>query len=222
MSRTLLFIDHNNRLHLPPAPDHLVIVAPPDKQISIEQVRKLIQWAHLKPFAQKQKIGFIRAAQNLSLPAQNALLKILEEPPIKTLIVLSVNNPQRLLLTVRSRCLLTAFEELSKLGFEQKTPSEQPSKERFLEMPETQHQRFKLAEKMAKMSQEEIINELNLLLIQLESKLCSYLKKTDYQVGDNQTKKLLDQMEKVFYTQKVLKANTNKRLALENLFLALN
>lgn len=222
MSRTLLFIDHDNRLHLPPAPDHLVITTPPDKQISIEQVRKLIQWAHLKPFIQKQKIGFIRAAQNLSLPAQNALLKILEEPPIKTLIVLSVNNPQRLLLTVQSRCLPTAFEDLSKFGFEQKMPPDQSSKELFLGMPATKLQRLKLAEKMAKMSQAEIINELNLLLIQLESELCSYLKETSYQVKDNKIKKLLDQMEKVFYTQKVLRANANKRLALENLFLALN
>ena len=46
----------------------------------------------------------ITEAQNLTLPAQNALLKTLEEPPAHSLIILTTPNPALLLPTVVSRC----------------------------------------------------------------------------------------------------------------------
>ncbi len=48
--------------------------------------------------------------------AQNALLKTLEEPYGRTLIVLLTDNPMRLLPTIRSRCQMFRFGELSRAG----------------------------------------------------------------------------------------------------------
>ena len=69
----------------------------------IEDVRTLQNWLIL---GSGPKIAFIPQAQNLTPQSQNALLKILEEPPTNTTIILQVSDPDSLLPTVLSRCQL--------------------------------------------------------------------------------------------------------------------
>jgi hypothetical protein len=73
--------------------------------ISIEQIREVIDKLKLKvPGSQAVKrIIFIEDAQFLSIPAQNSLLKNLEEPSRETVFILSVNFSQSLLPTIISR-----------------------------------------------------------------------------------------------------------------------
>ncbi|MDZ7587198.1 MAG: hypothetical protein U0946_05545 [Patescibacteria group bacterium] len=87
---------------LTPQPDVCIIEAEPS--ISIQKVKKIEKFLSQKPFQAKQKIVFIPQAELLTLPAQNALLKILEEPPAHSLIILVSSHQNQLLPTIISRC----------------------------------------------------------------------------------------------------------------------
>lgn len=75
------------------------------QEISIEQVREVISVLKLKvPGNQKvQRVVFIEDAHTMSTPAQNSLLKILEEPPSGTIFILSATSTKDLLPTITSR-----------------------------------------------------------------------------------------------------------------------
>jgi DNA polymerase-3 subunit delta' len=74
------------------------------KEIGIDQARDLKRFAQLHAVAAPRKLALIDDADRLSLAAQNALLKTLEEPPGQALILLVTAAPGGLLPTVRSRC----------------------------------------------------------------------------------------------------------------------
>ena len=97
-------IDHFNH------PD-VLWVRPESKSrvITIEQIRELMQMVNLKPTIAPFKAGIIVAADRLSLPAANAFLKTLEEPPAKSILILLSTEPQRILETILSRCLRLSF-----------------------------------------------------------------------------------------------------------------
>lgn len=87
---------------------HLKIISKPaDKsEITIDSARQLISKLSLRvPGAPKviNRIAIIEDADQLSAEAQNALLKLLEEPPAATLLILTSSWPQRILPTVTSR-----------------------------------------------------------------------------------------------------------------------
>ena len=70
---------------------------------SIDDVRQLIESAKTPPLSGKYKIYIIDEVHMLSKPAMNALLKILEEPPIYLIFLLATTNPEKLIPTVLSR-----------------------------------------------------------------------------------------------------------------------
>lgn len=72
--------------------------------LSIETVRRLRAAAALLPFQSERRVLLVEDAETLLEPAQQALLKILEEPPPAVTIVLLVDEVEVLLPTVRSRC----------------------------------------------------------------------------------------------------------------------
>jgi len=74
--------------------------------ISIDAVRALINFVNIKPSLASVKIAAVKDAHLLSLEAQNALLKILEEPPEYAQIILLCSHESSLLDTVVSRCKL--------------------------------------------------------------------------------------------------------------------
>ena len=88
----------------PGNPDFIFIKPEPGKSIGIKEIRILKKKISRKPFHQKYKIIFIQEAENLTIEAQNALLKTLEEPPGHTIIILSVPSESSLLPTIQSRC----------------------------------------------------------------------------------------------------------------------
>jgi len=81
-------------------------------EVSIEQVRGLIARLGIKPARAPMRVAVIGDGETLNLPAQNALLKTLEEPPGFTVIFLIARSERALLDTVRSRLRLVRFTAL--------------------------------------------------------------------------------------------------------------
>lgn len=80
------------------------LVCPDGDTLKLEQVLRLQSVLHMKSNEAGDKVGIMADAENMSLPAANSLLKILEDPPAKTTIILTARNAGRLPPTVLSRC----------------------------------------------------------------------------------------------------------------------
>jgi DNA polymerase-3 subunit delta' len=76
----------------------------PSKEIKIEQIRNLADFMNISTHRQGLRVVVLYPAEALNLPASNALLKTLEEPPPGTVFLLSSNSLDRLLPTILSRC----------------------------------------------------------------------------------------------------------------------
>jgi DNA polymerase-3 subunit delta' len=76
----------------------------PSRQIRIDEVRTLIDWATKTSGRGRGKVAVLHPGEALNAQSANALLKTLEEPPQGTRIVLTTADPDLLLPTVRSRC----------------------------------------------------------------------------------------------------------------------
>lgn len=86
-----------------------------DKSISVEDIRSLLKGLAIKPLYSKYKIFIINNADNMTVQAQNALLKSLEEPPPYVVFILTVQSGSAMTQTIRSRCQRIFF---NKLGYE--------------------------------------------------------------------------------------------------------
>ncbi len=81
----------------------------------IELVRELTRTYKQKTASQTARVAIIDQAERMTLEAQNAMLKLLEEPPFGTHFVLTTSQIDRLLPTIRSRCQqLSLFSVSSK------------------------------------------------------------------------------------------------------------
>ncbi len=75
-----------------------------NKNINIEQIRKLIHEVSLTPQYERLKIAAIYPAEDMNKSSANALLKTLEEPASRVLLMLLTHNRGRIPVTLRSRC----------------------------------------------------------------------------------------------------------------------
>ena len=92
----------------------VLFVAPGDSgAIKIDQVRDIVDRAAYRPFEGRRRVVIIDEADALVPPAQNALLKTLEEPPPSSVFILVTSRPDMLLPTVLSRCPQLRFRPLS-------------------------------------------------------------------------------------------------------------
>ncbi len=80
-------------------------IAPEKDSIGIEQIRDLIAFFRLKVpgRAAIRRAAMIQQAEKMGAEAQNALLKLLEEPPTDSVLILTSEQPRKLLATIRSR-----------------------------------------------------------------------------------------------------------------------
>jgi DNA polymerase III subunit delta' len=84
----------------------------PSRDIRVEQVRRLQDRLALRGLESPRKLVLVLSAEAMNPQAQNAFLKALEEPPADTTLVLVTASPERLLPTLRSRCLRLPFAPL--------------------------------------------------------------------------------------------------------------
>lgn len=73
-------------------------------EIAVDQARQATQFAQMSSFRGGRRIALIEPADALNRAASNALLKVLEEPPLNTMFILVSHRVRRLLPTLRSRC----------------------------------------------------------------------------------------------------------------------
>ena len=97
-----------NRLH----PDIRIIE--PDKKtiISIEQIGNVIAETAFQPLEARYRVVILDPADQMRREAQNSLLKTLEEPSSRTILILIATNPYLLLETIRSRARILPFGEI--------------------------------------------------------------------------------------------------------------
>ena len=85
-------------------PDFITVDDPEKKTVSVDLVRQVRADMYVQPNEADRKIYLFPRAQDMGIPGQNALLKVLEEPPAYGVFLLLTDNPEKLLPTVRSRC----------------------------------------------------------------------------------------------------------------------
>ncbi len=84
----------------------------PSRDLRIDQIRKLQERLAFRALEAKTKVAVLLTAHAMNAPAQNALLKTLEEPPRDTVLILVSSAPDKLLPTIRSRCAKAVFGPL--------------------------------------------------------------------------------------------------------------
>ena len=96
-------------------PDIVYLKKTGDKaSIGVDDVREqILNEVYLKPYLSSRRVFVIGEGDALSIEAQNALLKILEEPPAYVTFVICVTKQDKLLNTVLSRCSVVAFFPLA-------------------------------------------------------------------------------------------------------------
>jgi DNA polymerase III delta prime subunit len=85
-------------------PVDCVTIESDDEHIGIDAVRQFKKRLQLAPFQSPHTLGLIRNSQRLTAEAQNALLKLLEEPPARAYLIIETDSVDQLLPTVISRC----------------------------------------------------------------------------------------------------------------------
>ena len=82
-----------------------VTVYDEDTKYTVDMIRSVRQEMYLMPHMARRRVFIFCGAQNLSEAAQNAMLKVIEEPPAAAIIIFALPTAQSLLETVRSRCI---------------------------------------------------------------------------------------------------------------------
>jgi len=84
-----------------------------EKSIGIDEVRGIIQEIYKKPFEGDKKVIIIHKGNKLTIQAQNALLKTIEEPPKGVYIIILCESGDLILDTIKSRCQIHKLSPLN-------------------------------------------------------------------------------------------------------------
>lgn len=107
-------------------PDYITIDDPTKKTVPVDLIREARADLFVRPNEGAKKIYLFPRAQDMGIPGQNALLKVLEEPPGYGVFLLLTDNPEKLLPTVRSRCVELKLRALPEELLERKLREEFP------------------------------------------------------------------------------------------------
>lgn len=92
----------------------VMVISPAKDVLKIDQMRLLKETAYLKPMAGQKRVFIVIEAEKMNDEASNSLLKILEEPPPFSHIILVTPNPYRIISTLKSRCQMFQFSPIPK------------------------------------------------------------------------------------------------------------
>ena len=105
-------------------PDVITVEDPEHKNVAVKLIRQFRDDVFIRPNEADRKVYLF--PQEMGVEGQNALLKILEEPPAYGVFLLLSDNPEKLLPTVRSRCvelkLLPLPQEILRAALQQEFP----------------------------------------------------------------------------------------------------
>lgn len=178
-----------------------------EKAMGIEDVRNIQKAILLKPFRGKTKAVVIDTYEDITLEAQNALLKILEEPPANTIIVITTAKKELLLPTIISRCKVIILQE-KKIKLVESDLSEFEKTLSILLNGKT-GDKLRIAQ--------DITRDKGDAALWLE-KMAIFVRK---ELAQNNNIKYLNFLKELQKTYKVIKStNVSHRTSLENLFLS--
>ena len=180
-----------------------------ENSLGIEEIRDMQKQLHLKPLKGSQKVIVLENAQTLTTEAQNAMLKVLEEPPSHALFFLSTNSADVFLPTILSRCTLVALEEDKK----ELTPEQINKLEEDLNMllSNSISARLSLAEKIAS-QKDEVGKWLSNAIIYLRQQMIDQV-----QTNQSTNTTILKNFQEAY--RLITTTNTNPRMVLEHTFL---
>lgn len=181
-------------------PNDLLIVKSTEEKIKLSEVKKIHRKLSLSPQGNIILVSLMQA-EKLTLEAANSLLKIIEEPPKNSLILIFTQNIDQIISTIVSRCIrLNIRDKISnKFAREQRTIFE-----RILSFTKI-YQKFQIAEEMISSN------------VDIKKLLTSWL----FFLRENPTKTSRKNYIKIYQYLYKLSPNINKKLFLENLFLDL-
>lgn len=87
-------------------------IEPDGNSLKIAQIREMQERIYEKPIVSNKKVFIINDSDKMTEEAQNSLLKTLEEPPEYIVIILITSNENKLLNTIKSRCLKISFNNI--------------------------------------------------------------------------------------------------------------
>lgn len=88
----------------------LTIINSAGASVSVDEVReKIVADSSIKPMSSKYKVYIIKSANKLTVQAQNALLKVLEEAPEYVVVILVLSDESKILATIKSRAIVLKF-----------------------------------------------------------------------------------------------------------------
>ena len=90
----------------------LQFIQPDGSELKIGQIRELQKQIIYEPLEANRKVYILTDVDRMNDPAENALLKTLEEPPASTVLILLTSNIRALLPTTRSRCQILQFHPI--------------------------------------------------------------------------------------------------------------
>lgn len=198
-----LYLAANLQIDTSPQSPDFSTIKPEGQSITIDQIRNLNKYVFQKPFKSKFRLAVLKNSEKLTLPAQNALLKILEESPRHAIIILEATEKESLLPTIRSRVVTKNI--VPKAGQKQKI---------FLS-----HQNRSL---------ENILDNLAMIddpILWLNGQIVAMHYKLIHNIGENRPiscAKIAKSIENCVTAKKMIQANVNPKFALFNLALHLN
>lgn len=188
-------------------PDLLIIES--ETAVKISQIRQIKKFLSRRPFQAEFKTVIVPQAEKMTIPAQNAFLKILEEPPANSIIILISSSQNQLLATILSRCQLIKLNYNPKSEFSEELLTEH--KKKFKQIVNSGPAgRLKLIEAIT-VNKTEAENFLAKTIFVLQKELLS----------EKPNPKLVKTIKQTQKTLNLIKNNINLKLALENYVLRL-
>ena len=92
-------------------PDIFMAEGTTPRSLHVDVIRQIRQEAYILPNEAETRVFLLFSAEAMTEQAQNALLKVLEEPPAHVIFVLTCESKEALLLTVRSRTQILSLEK---------------------------------------------------------------------------------------------------------------
>lgn len=196
----MMFDDDNH-------PDYYEINKDAGESIKIDEIREMQDRIIEKPITSEKKVYVINNAENMTVEAQNCLLKTLEEPPEFITIILVSNNENTILTTIKSRCTKVVFTE-----------------ENTKELTEEEKERYEELEKIfgnvEKYLSIDLLNKLDVLYKDKDNIFENldfineiFIKEAKYDF------RYLDYIDYVEETKSKLKLNANYDMSIDNLIL---
>jgi hypothetical protein len=186
------------------------------QSIGIEDIKHMQKKIFLKPIKSEKKAIIIDEAELLTIEAQNALLKILEEPPNNTILFLSTTTKETLLPTILSRCHVVQLEE------EKPQLSEKEKEELHTFLEEFSQwgvgEKLKKAESLAK-DKDKTIDWIGKLIFVLRENILESYSANKNNESMNQWSNKIKLFQTLHTTLKT--TNVNPRFAIENTLLSL-